>query len=67
MVHALRSSDPRNLEALRALRQRLRTRLGWTGLGSINPTTWVTPRIDREPEAASKTPAQLSSAPGSAC
>ena len=35
----------------RALRQRLRTRLGWTGLGSINPTTWVTPRVDREREA----------------
>ena len=35
----------------RALRQRLRTRLGWTGLGSINPTTWVTPRVEREPEA----------------
>jgi phenylacetic acid degradation operon negative regulatory protein len=35
----------------RTLRQRLRTRLGWTGLGSINATTWVTPRIDREPEA----------------
>ena len=35
----------------RALRQSLRTRLGWTGLGSVNATTWVTPRIDREPEA----------------
>jgi phenylacetic acid degradation operon negative regulatory protein len=35
----------------RALRQRLRTRLGWTGLGSVNTTTWVTPRVDREPEA----------------
>lgn len=35
----------------RALRQRLRTRLGWTGLGSVNATTWVTPRIDREAEA----------------
>ena len=35
----------------RALRQRLRTRLGWTGLGSVNATTWVTPRVDREPEA----------------
>ena len=35
----------------RALRQRLRTRLGWTGLGSINATTWVTPRVDREAEA----------------
>ena len=27
----------------RALRQRLRTRLGWAGLGSVNATTWVTP------------------------
>jgi phenylacetic acid degradation operon negative regulatory protein len=35
----------------RALRQRLRTRLGWTGLGSVNATTWVTPRTDREAEA----------------
>ncbi len=35
----------------RALRQSLRTRLGWTGLGSVNATTWVTPRVDREPEA----------------
>ena len=35
----------------RALRQRLRTQLGWAGLGSVNATTWVTPRVDREPEA----------------
>ncbi|MCW2682532.1 MAG: paaX [Blastococcus sp.] len=35
----------------RALRQRLRTRLGWTGFGSVNATTWVTPRVDREAEA----------------
>ena len=35
----------------RTMRQRLRTRLGWTGLGSVNATTWVTPRVDREPEA----------------
>ncbi len=35
----------------RALRQRLRTRLGWTGLGSVDATTWVTPRVDREAEA----------------
>ena len=35
----------------RALRQRLRTQLGWAGLGSANPATWVTPRVDREPEA----------------
>ena len=35
----------------RALRQRLRTRLGWAGLGSVSPTTWVTPRVDREAAA----------------
>ena len=35
----------------RQLRTRLRTRLGWAGLGSINPTTWVTPRVEREHEA----------------
>jgi phenylacetic acid degradation operon negative regulatory protein len=37
----------------RGLRQRLRTRLGWAGLGSVNATTWVTPRADRETEAGS--------------
>ena len=35
----------------RQLRTKLRTQLGWAGLGSINPTTWVTPRVDREQEA----------------
>ncbi|NEK56819.1 PaaX family transcriptional regulator [Geodermatophilus sabuli] len=35
----------------RQLRTKLRTRLGWAGLGSINSTTWVTPRINREHEA----------------
>ncbi|MGY1812574.1 PaaX family transcriptional regulator [Blastococcus sp. SYSU D00820] len=35
----------------RALRQRLRTQLGWAGLGSPAAGTWVTPRVDREPEA----------------
>jgi len=35
----------------RQLRARLRTRLGWAGLGSLNPTTWVTPRVTREHEA----------------
>jgi phenylacetic acid degradation operon negative regulatory protein len=35
----------------RQLRHRLRTRLGWAGLGSVNGTTWVTPRVDREHEA----------------
>src|SRR3954454_17863413 len=38
-------------ENARALRQQLRTQLGWAGLGSINATTWVTPRVDREHEA----------------
>src|SRR3954463_3008883 len=31
----------------RPLRQRLRTRLGWAGLGAVNAGTWVTPRVDR--------------------
>ena len=35
----------------RRLRYRLRTQLGWAGLGSINGTMWVTPRVDREAEA----------------
>ncbi|WP_419750488.1 PaaX family transcriptional regulator C-terminal domain-containing protein [Geodermatophilus sp. CPCC 206100] len=35
----------------RALRQQLRTRLGWAGLGSLDAGTWVTPRVDREEEA----------------
>ncbi|MGY1639256.1 PaaX family transcriptional regulator C-terminal domain-containing protein [Geodermatophilus sp. SYSU D00742] len=35
----------------RALRQRLRTQLGWAGLGSLDAGTWVTPRVDREQEA----------------
>jgi phenylacetic acid degradation operon negative regulatory protein len=35
----------------RALRQRLRTRLGWAGLGSPAPGFWVTPRADRELQA----------------
>jgi phenylacetic acid degradation operon negative regulatory protein len=35
----------------RALRQRLRTQLGWAGLGASSPGVWVTPRADREPEA----------------
>ncbi len=38
-------------ENARPLRQRLRTQLGWAGLGSIDTTTWVTPRIDREQAA----------------
>ena len=35
----------------RALRQRLRTQLGWAGMGSVNGSTWVSPWTDREPEA----------------
>lgn len=35
----------------RPLRQRLRTQLGWAGLGSPTPGVWVTPRADREPQA----------------
>jgi phenylacetic acid degradation operon negative regulatory protein len=35
----------------RQLRTKLRTQLGWAGLGSVNPTTWVTPRVNREHEA----------------
>lgn len=31
--------------------RQLRTQLGWAGLGSINATTWVTPRVNREHEA----------------
>jgi phenylacetic acid degradation operon negative regulatory protein len=38
-------------ENARPLRQQLRTQLGWAGLGSVNGTTWVTPRVDREHEA----------------
>ncbi|MGY1772032.1 PaaX family transcriptional regulator [Blastococcus sp. SYSU D00813] len=34
----------------RAVRQRLRTQLGWAGLGSPAPSTWVTPWTGREPE-----------------
>jgi phenylacetic acid degradation operon negative regulatory protein len=35
----------------RALRQRLRTQLGWAGFGSPSPGIWVTPRVDREKHA----------------
>jgi phenylacetic acid degradation operon negative regulatory protein len=35
----------------RALRHKLHTRLGWAGLGCVNGTMWVTPRVDREQEA----------------
>ncbi|KQS64901.1 PaaX family transcriptional regulator C-terminal domain-containing protein [Modestobacter sp. Leaf380] len=39
-------------ENARALRQRLRTRLGWAGLGASSPGVWVSPRPDREAEVA---------------
>ena len=35
----------------RALRQQVRTRLGWAGLGASSPGVWLTPRVDREAEA----------------
>jgi phenylacetic acid degradation operon negative regulatory protein len=35
----------------RPLRQQVRTRLGWAGLGSPTPGVWVTPRIEREAQA----------------
>jgi phenylacetic acid degradation operon negative regulatory protein len=38
-------------ENARALRHKLRTQLGWAGLGSVNGTTWVTPWAGREHEA----------------
>src|SRR3954452_7540159 len=38
-------------ENARPLRQQLRTQLGWAGLGSVTPSTWVPPRVDREHEA----------------
>ncbi|MFI5953055.1 PaaX family transcriptional regulator C-terminal domain-containing protein [Cryptosporangium sp. NPDC051539] len=37
-------------ENQRALRQKLRTQLGWAGLGALNTVTWVTPWTDREDE-----------------
>jgi phenylacetic acid degradation operon negative regulatory protein len=37
-------------ENQRALRQRLRTQMGWAGLGALNATTWLTPWTGREPE-----------------
>lgn len=38
-------------EGNRPLRARLRTQLGWAGLGSTSPGVWVTPRVDRETAA----------------
>jgi phenylacetic acid degradation operon negative regulatory protein len=37
-------------ENQRALRHKLRTQLGWAGLGALNSVTWVTPWADREEE-----------------
>jgi phenylacetic acid degradation operon negative regulatory protein len=37
-------------ENQRALRHKLRTQLGWAGLGALNSVTWLTPWADREPE-----------------
>jgi phenylacetic acid degradation operon negative regulatory protein len=39
-------------EARRDVRHRLRTRLGWLGLGSLGNGLWVTPHVDRESEIA---------------
>lgn len=38
-------------EAQRELRHRLRTQLGWAGFASMGPGSWVSPWVDREPEA----------------
>jgi phenylacetic acid degradation operon negative regulatory protein len=37
-------------EAGRGLRHLLRTRLAWSGLGSLSPGVWVSPHPEREPE-----------------
>ncbi|TQS42995.1 PaaX family transcriptional regulator C-terminal domain-containing protein [Cryptosporangium phraense] len=37
-------------ENQRAVRAKLRTQLGWAGLGALNAVTWVTPWADREAE-----------------
>jgi phenylacetic acid degradation operon negative regulatory protein len=38
-------------EASRQLRHRLRTRLGWAGFAPIGPGAWLSPWVDRLPEA----------------
>lgn len=38
-------------ERNRAIRARLRTQLRWAGLGVYSPGVWVSPRVNREPEA----------------
>jgi len=39
-------------EAQREVRDQLRTRLAWAGLGSLGGGVWVTPRVEREQEIA---------------
>ena len=38
-------------EADRRARHVVRTRLSWAGFGSLGPGLWISPHIDREPEA----------------
>jgi phenylacetic acid degradation operon negative regulatory protein len=40
-------------EKSRAVRHQLRSRLAWTGLGSLGGGVWLTPRVEREQELAS--------------
>lgn len=40
-------------EERRAVRHQLRSRLAWTGLGSLGGGVWITPHTDREDELAS--------------
>lgn len=39
-------------EERRAVRHQLRSRLAWTGLGSLGGGVWITPHVEREPELA---------------
>ncbi len=39
-------------EERRAVRHQLRSRLAWTGLGSLGGGVWLTPHVEREPELA---------------
>jgi phenylacetic acid degradation operon negative regulatory protein len=38
-------------ETQRELRHRLRTQLGWAGFAPVGPGAWLSPWVDREPEA----------------
>src|SRR5919108_3802231 len=38
-------------ETQRELRHRLRTQLGWAGFAPVAPGAWLSPWVDREPEA----------------